>query len=58
METGKGYVFRQLLLVLSVCVCDWPCFSSYRLDGWLCCFRRGQGSDKHLKTRNLAGNCC
>ena len=24
METGKGYVFRQLLLVL--CVCDWPCF--------------------------------
>ncbi|MED9987370.1 MAG: DNA-directed RNA polymerase subunit beta, partial [Streptococcus salivarius] len=20
METGKGYVFRQLLLVLSVCV--------------------------------------
>ena len=22
METGKGYVFRQLLLVLSVCVID------------------------------------
>ena len=57
METGKGYVFRQLLLVLSVCVIGLA-FLAIGFDCWLCCFRRGQGSDKHLKTRNLAGNCC
>ena len=57
METGKGYVFRQLLLVLIVCLISLASLAIGLMIGYSV-LGEGRDPDQHLKTRILAGNYC